>query len=880
MKIGLFDLEANGLLRQATKVHCGAVKEYKSGVIKKFRPYQIKELLEELESYDVLIAHNGIGYDFPLLKKLYNWEFKGKKVDTLLMSRLLNPKRLVPYDCPERGIGPHSIAAWGYRVGRGKPEHNDWENFSEDMMHRCSEDTEILELVYEELLKESKGGKWRNAFLLTFELFEHLQKQEEYGWLVDRQHMESCVKQLTRWIGLIDRAVVPRLPKILEIEETKKDGEYNYIRKPFLKSGNYSQSVIDWCSRVGLGSSDKPVLGCFSRINFRPTDLNSSYETKDYLLSLGWEPLEWNTDDKGNRTSPKLSKDDPFEGIEDKLGHIVARRVQCRQRRGIIEGLFGLIREDGRIASVVNTLAVTGRATHRNIVNIPKAGSFYGKQMRSIFTSKPGFVLVGTDSAGNQLRQLAARMGSPVYTKALIEGRKEDGTDNHSLTRDIGELESRDVAKNVIYCVPMDTQALTRDGWKHYSDLVIGEQVLTYNQKSQMKEWKPILALHEKYDEVIEMKHGHGFSIRSTRDHRWFVKQRRFMPTSSSYGKVNGRYMDYQIRTTDELNKESNIITNAPMSQDYGITAFEWNTSKYATNWTKRVCQASSAERKGFLAGFLIADGYWIEQGNWQFAQLDGPLFEAALTASFIESSGYIYTSSRVMENGKTMHASKISKKPHVTMMKMVKEVHPVQKVWCLSTDNESFVIRQGNTITITGNCLLFGGGDVKLAKTAKKPVGSGADLRSKLYRGLDGLGALVERITKEWRETARQRFNPKFNKMEYYDGYITGLDGRPIRVTSEHQLLVYLLQSDEALHMSKAYCLTFTELSKRFTWGVDFGIVGWVHDEIQIECREEIAEEVGEVCRWAIKAAGEHFNITCPHAGESEIGKNWYETH
>lgn len=627
MRIGIFDLEANGLLREATKVHCGAVKEYKSGVIKKFLPHQIKELLEELDTYDVLIAHNGIGYDFPLLKKLHNWSFKGKKVDTLLMSRLLNPKRMVPFDCPDRGLPPHGLASWGYRVGRGKPEHNDWENFSEAMMHRCSEDTEILELVYEELLKESKGGKWRNAFLLTFELFEHLQKQEEYGWLVDREHMESCVKQLTRWIGLIDRAVTPRLPKILVIEETKKDGEYNYIRKPFLKSGSYSQSVLDWCSNCGIRSSDKPVLGCFTRISFRPTDLNSSYETKDFLLSLGWEPLEWNTDDKGNRTSPKLSKDDPFEGIQDKLGHIVARRVQCRQRRGIIEGLFTLIREDGRIASVVNTLAVTGRATHRNIVNIPKAGSFYGKQMRSIFTSKPGYVLVGTDSAGNQLRQLAARMGSPVYTKALIEGRKEDGTDNHSLTRDIGELESRDVAKNVIYC-------------------------------------------------------------------------------------------------------------------------------------------------------------------------------------------------------------------------------------------------------------LLFGGGDAKLAKTAKKPIGSGADLRSKLYRGLDGLGALVERITEEWKETARQRFNPKFNKMEYYDGYITGLDGRPIRVPSEHQLLVYLLQSDEALHMSKAYCLTFTELSKRFTWGVDFGIVGWIHDEIQIECREEIAEEVGEVCRWAIKTSGEFFNISCPHAGESEVGKNWYETH
>jgi DNA polymerase I-like protein with 3'-5' exonuclease and polymerase domains len=561
------------------------------------------------------------------LKKLYNWTFKGKIVDTLIMSRLLNPKRIVPFNCLNKKAGPHSIEAWGYRVGRGKPEHNDWENFSEEMMHRCSEDTEILELVYDELLKESKGGKWRNAFLMSFELFTNLQKQEEYGWLVDQPHMHFCIRQLTKWIERIDNVIIPKLPKILEIEETKLKGEYGYIKKPFLKSGEYSKSVVDWCSNTGYVVGDKPVMGCFSRINFRTTDLNSGAETKDFLLSLGWEPLEWNTDDEGNRTSPKLSKDDPFEGVEGKVGKLVAKRVQCRQRRGIIDGLLLLIREDGRIPSVVNTLAVTGRATHRNIVNIPKASSFYGKQMRSIFSSREGYVLVGTDSAGNQLRQLAGRMNNPVYTKALIEGTKEDGSDNHSLTRDIGELESRDIAKNVMYC-------------------------------------------------------------------------------------------------------------------------------------------------------------------------------------------------------------------------------------------------------------LLFGGGDVKLAKTAKKPAGSGADLRAKLYRGLDGLGTLMEKLIKEWKETARQRFNAKFNRMEYFDGVITGLDGRPIKVPSEHQLLVYLLQSDEAIHMAKAYNIMCANLRKKYVWGVDYGVVCWYHDEYTIECRADIAEDVKRISEDAIREAGEFYKISCPHAGEGAIGKNWYSIH
>lgn len=631
MRIGFFDIEANGLLNNATRMHCAVVKSQQDGV-RKFWPWPgndyVKQFLEYLDSFDVLIAHNGIGYDLPLLKKLYGWEFKGKKVDTLIMSRLLNPKRLTPFNVVDKKVSPHSLAAWGYRVGRGKPDHDDWENYSEEMLHRCTEDVEILELAYNMMMKEAKeSGKWRNAFLLSFDLFSYLQQQEEYGWLVDQEHMHKCIRQLTKWIERIDKVITPYLPKIIEVNEQKIKGEYNYIKKPFLKSGDYSKSITDWCADNHLDPSTKPVAGCFSRVDFRVTNLDSGAETKDFLLSLGWEPLEWNTNDDGERTSPKLSKDDPFDGIESKIGKLVAKRVQCRQRRGIIEGLLTLIREDGRIASVVNTLAVTGRATHRNIVNIPKASSFYGKQMRSIFTSKPGYVLVGTDSAGNQLRQLAARMNNEKYIYAMVSGNKEDGTDPHTLTKVAGDLESRDIAKNVMYC-------------------------------------------------------------------------------------------------------------------------------------------------------------------------------------------------------------------------------------------------------------LLFGGGDTKLAKTAKKPPGSGADLRDKLYRGLDGLGELMERLTKEWRSTARQRYNQQFKRMEYFDGTITGLDGRPIKVASEHQLLVYLLQSDEAIHMSKAYCLCAERLAAKYEWGIDYGIVGWMHDEIQIECREDIAEDVGLICRESIRDAGTFFGIVCPHAGESEIGKNWYETH
>lgn len=445
MNIFFGDLEGNGLLEDITKLWCGVFKNYHTGEVVKFRPHQMKEMLEFLDTTDVLIFHNGTFFDFPVLKKLFNYDYKGKRVDTLVISRLLNPKRDTPPNCPVK-TRPHSIETWGYRVGRGKPEYEDWSHYTEEMLHRCTEDVEILALVYKALMKEAEGKNWRNAFILTQELFRNLQKQEEYGWKVDVPYIHFCIRQLERWIALIDRAVDKSLPHILTVEEIKKEGEYNYIRKPFKKDGSYSGSVVTWASNCGDRFNIMDVCGPFTRINFRKVDLNSNKETKEFLLNEGWQPIEWNVNAKGERLSPSFNKDDQFIGIDGKLGKLIVKRVQCRQRLGIIKGFLEVVK-NGAIASVIANLAVTGRATHRNIVNIPHAGSFYGKQMRKIFSCREGRVLVGTDSDGCQIRMLCSEMNDPEYTKAVLEGDKSKGTDMHSVNMRNAGLTSRDTAK-------------------------------------------------------------------------------------------------------------------------------------------------------------------------------------------------------------------------------------------------------------------------------------------------------------------------------------------------------------------------------------------------------------------------------------------------
>ena len=176
----LFDIEANGLLDTVSRVHCIVGKDLKTGeVIRLFEPVDgINSISTDLylnkstvssyfERATTIIGHHIIGYDNDILSRFFDVDVSEKNIiDTLVWSQTLNPDRKLPTGCPTSiknpitgrldKITPHSVAAWGYRVARSKPCHYDWENFSPEMLYRCEEDVGIQELIFDELLRESR----------------------------------------------------------------------------------------------------------------------------------------------------------------------------------------------------------------------------------------------------------------------------------------------------------------------------------------------------------------------------------------------------------------------------------------------------------------------------------------------------------------------------------------------------------------------------------------------------------------------------------------------------------------------------------------------------------------------------------------------------
>ncbi len=163
----VFDLETNGLLDDATRIHCIALHWGKNNITESFNDesyatnpkdlpmasFSITTALGWLETADVLIGHNIIGFDIPIIRKLYPWfNPVGTIVDTLILSRLYHPNLLdidKKYNwnhMPLQLYGRHSLEAYGYRLNEYKGNFSkttDWKEWSQEMQDYCIQDVAV-----------------------------------------------------------------------------------------------------------------------------------------------------------------------------------------------------------------------------------------------------------------------------------------------------------------------------------------------------------------------------------------------------------------------------------------------------------------------------------------------------------------------------------------------------------------------------------------------------------------------------------------------------------------------------------------------------------------------------------------------------------------
>ena len=488
----IYDIESNGLLKDATRIW----------VIHALNLNTQEELtwlegdtswMECFDKATLLVGHNILGYDNYILKKLYGYEVKCNCHDTLIMSQLLDYRRFFN--------AGHSLEVWGNFLGEQKidwrgrcielglieeksPKGEEFKQFHPEMVDYCRQDVKVNSKVYEVVLKEFKILAEKKPSIKVYMKAEHYvakwcSEASLHGWPFDVEAAEILYKQLEEVLQKAINALQSKLGSRCIAKD--KVNEKVLVKRPkWTREGLYDAHTARWfgvdpCSGLddsGLNGTPghRQILGEFCRVEFRPLSLSSSNDVKLFLFKHGWVPTEfnWKTDPdnprKKKRMSPKITEDSlELLGGDGKL---YTEFLTASSRFSILKTWLKEVDSDGNLHGDCMTIGTPSmRMRHSIIVNVPSgelnkdgsAVSPWGPEMRKLFKCRPGWKLIGCDSAGNQARGLAHYLGNEDFTNILLNG------DIHQYNADkataalkemgIDHVVPRPTAKRILYAL-------------------------------------------------------------------------------------------------------------------------------------------------------------------------------------------------------------------------------------------------------------------------------------------------------------------------------------------------------------------------------------------------------------------------------------------
>ena len=169
----IFDIETDGLLHDVSTIHCLAIYDLETDQTIAYNDTGCSEPvsrgLQRLQDADCVIGHNIIGYDLPVIRKLYPWFDKpAVVVDTLLLSRLYQPD-IINLDkkhnwegMPLKLDGKHSLESYGYRLNEHKGDYgstSDWTDWSQEMEDYCIQDVKVTTKLWHHFQPYLNGSR-------------------------------------------------------------------------------------------------------------------------------------------------------------------------------------------------------------------------------------------------------------------------------------------------------------------------------------------------------------------------------------------------------------------------------------------------------------------------------------------------------------------------------------------------------------------------------------------------------------------------------------------------------------------------------------------------------------------------------------------------
>ena len=437
----IFDLESDGLYDNVTVIHCIVVYDIGLQQTFSYGPDCIADALAHLATADVLIGHNILFYDVPVLTKLYpSVQLNGRIIDTLICTRLIWPKEILytlddeQYtQVPKNLKGSASLKAWGWRLADHKIDFKDFSEYSEEMLAYCQQDVAVTKKLWQHITKENYP---QPALKLEHDLALAIEKQIRAGIPFD---VDAC-------LDLVDS---------LRAKEAELEAHLKEIFPP-----NKIESVF--VPKVNNSKRGYVKGQPFTKVTYQEFNPGSRTQIVDRLQQkYGWVP-EKNTE-KGN---PVLD-DDVLDALPYPEAKPLAEYMLIKKRLGqIADGNNAWLKlvnnEDGRMhGDLITNGCITGRASHRNpnMAQVPAGYSPYGHECRSLFHAPDGWDLIGIDAKALELRCLAGYLAiwDDGEYSAMVTNPE---VDIHIYNQKMFGVETRDIAKRLLYGVLYGAGAL------------------------------------------------------------------------------------------------------------------------------------------------------------------------------------------------------------------------------------------------------------------------------------------------------------------------------------------------------------------------------------------------------------------------------------
>ena len=429
----VFDIETNGLYDKVTKVFCIVIYDINREETFAYGPDRIDDALAHLATGDVLIGHNVIFYDVPVLQKLHSFNCKARILDTLICTRLIWPKeklydldvQLYP-EVPKNYRGMAGLKACGYRLSDNKIEFKDFSEYSEEMLVYCKQDVSVTSKLWKHIANQDYPE-------------QALKLEHDFALAINKQIRAGVSFDVDAAIDLVDN---------LRAREAQLEAELKEIFPP-LEHRNWFTPKVNNKTRGYV----KGVP--FEKIHYEEFNPGSRDQIADRLKAkYGWQPEK--TTEKGN----PILNDEVLEALPYPEAKPLAEYMLIKKRLGQIadgnNAWLKLVNNDSSRmhGDVVTNGCVTGRCAHRypNMGKVPAGYSPYGKECRSLFHAPQGWDMIGIDAKALELRCLAGYLA--IYDGGEYARVVTDPTiDIHVYNQERFGVATRDISKRLLYAV-------------------------------------------------------------------------------------------------------------------------------------------------------------------------------------------------------------------------------------------------------------------------------------------------------------------------------------------------------------------------------------------------------------------------------------------